>query len=139
MTRNLSGIVMFTLMTLAAVPTQAKGTAEEAIDILEYVEGYNWLQQADWLADAQVTYEACGWGPISLIPALTELMRDDRRSAALRIELVRRFDAALLERRRVEAFLLAFGLPARSRARGLYDAQGCSEKTRQMIEDMRGR
>jgi hypothetical protein len=66
-------------------------------------------------------------------------LRDDRRSLALRIELVRRFDAALLERRRVEAFLMAFGHPARRRARGLYDAQGCSETTRQMIEDMRGR
>jgi hypothetical protein len=135
MARNLSGIVMFILMTLTAVPAQAG----EANNISEYVEGYNWLQQADWLADAQVTYEACGWGPISLIPTLTELTRDDRRSPALRIELVRRFDRALTERRRVEAFLLAFGHPARSRPRGLYDAQGCSETTRQMIEDIRGR
>lgn len=128
-------LVVGGIWTLTAVPAQAG----EANNISEYVEGYNWLQQADWLADAQVTYEACGWGPISLIPALTELTRDDRRSPALRIELVRRFDRALTERRRVEAFLLALGHPARSRPRGLYDAQGCSETTRQMIEDIRGR
>lgn len=124
--------------TLLALTTTAV-RAERPLAISEYVEGYRWLQQAEWLADAEVTYAACGWGRISLAPDRMEATTGDGLTVRQREAFLRRYDAALRERLRLEVILSASGQPAHARTRGIFATGGCADSVKREIEALRPR
>lgn len=135
MMRKLLGALAMVWIALTATAAQAEWRS----GISDYVEGYRWLQQAEWLAHAQVTYEACGWGRISLAPEFLDASRDDWVRVKLWDEFTRRFDEALRERRRLEAYLMTFGQPAPARTQGMFATGGCADSVKREIEGMQAR
>lgn len=96
-----------------------------------------WLQAAEATAGETLIHEICGWGIIDL---LTPFLRTAERHGVHPMqlpELVARYDAAMVERRRLEAAMAVNprNLPL-NRNTGLLPTDSCSTPTRKRIMDL---
>jgi hypothetical protein len=116
----------FLLLTLLPAPALGEPPARLLVE--------RWIARADAAANEAVTHEICGWGAVDLRTPLLEAALDGGVDPMALDELARRFDAAVAERRRLEAVLaLQPANAAHARVTGLFATGGCTEQRREAI------
>ncbi|HEV7285393.1 MAG TPA: hypothetical protein VGN75_11090 [Kaistia sp.] len=128
------GLVLAT--ALALMPLRPGAAAAQPSGV-GFVPMQWWLQAAEATAGETLIHEICGWGIIDL---LTPFLRAAERHGVHPMqlpELVARYDAAMLERRRLEAAMAVNprNLPL-NRDTGLLPTDSCSTPTRKRVMDL---